>query len=177
MPELNEGIISRTLWIKYGRSHITCPNIYAYAFESDLLILRKSGTVVEYEIKLPVQDFKAGLKKQTVLNKHNKKVPYNYHRMPGYDKYTRHEYLLSGQGANMFYYVMPEEVAKKVDIPDWAGLIHVRPRWSDRCVVNVIKKAPFLHKNKPPEKLKEKLLTSCYYKFWQHYAIKQINKK
>lgn len=174
MAELSEAVIARRLWSKYGYGQWACANMHYYAFESDLLILRKSGTVVEYEIKLSVSDYNAGLRKKQVINPHNKNCRQN--KIWDHQKYTtRHQYLQNGMGANMFYYVAPEEVLEQVDIPEWAGVIAVEPnRTQDSCGSWMIKKAPFLHKDEPSKKLKEKILTSCYYKYWQHFAVKDL---
>lgn len=173
MPKFNEGIITRTIWLKYGQGQISSPNIFYYAFESDLLILRNTGTVVEYEIKLSVSDFKNGLKKKAFLHGSDKRKTVkqtHYLQKP----ISRYKYLKSGYGANMFYYVMPAEVAEKVEIPEWAGLIHARPWRKKQCILSVMKKPKYLHRKDPHPDLKEKLLIACYYKFWQHHAIKNI---
>ena len=175
MAKLSEGTISKTLWRKYGIGQIAAANIYAWAFESDLLILRKSGYAVEYEIKLSVGDWNAGLKKQVYLHGSDKTRTVKYtHKLQ--TSTTRHEYLTQGYGANMFYYVAPEEVLEKVEIPEWAGVIVAREnRSANFCITAIRKNARFLHKNPQPPGLKEKILTSCYYKYWQHYAAKDIN--
>lgn len=176
MAKLSEGIIAKTLWRKYGIGQWAVPNIYYYAFESDLLILRKSGTVIEYEIKLSVGDFNAGLKKRARIDPYNKnrRVPQMY--IDNKESVSRHGYLTSGLGANMFYYVAPQEVFEAVDVPDWAGIIQVRTNTAANSCGSVIKKkASYLHKEKASEKLKEKMMTSCYYKYWQHYAVRDVN--
>ncbi len=174
MAELTERIIASRLWDKYGVGQWACANIHHYAFESDLLILRKSGTVVEYEIKLSVSDYRAGLRKKQVINPHNKNGRQN--KIWDHQKYTtRHEYLQRGMGANMFYYAAPGEVLEQVDIPKWAGVILVNANsTSGSCGSRMIKKAPFLHKNEPSKKLKEKIMTSCYYKYWRNFAAKDV---
>ena len=164
MAKLSEGTIAKTLWRKYGIGQLAAANIYYWAFESDLLILRKSGYAVEYEIKLSIADWKAGLKK-------TKRIGLGLQNTQ-----TRHEFLTSGKGANMFYYVAPEEVLKRVEIPDWAGVIVAREnRSANFCITGIRKNARFLHKKKQPPGLEKKILTSCYYKYWQHYAAKDIN--
>lgn len=175
MADLSEGVIARSLWIDYGSGQLACSNIYYYAFESDLLILRDSGTVIEYEIKLSVSDFKAGLKKRARLSASDKNRRIRQIFNDERNTVSRHDYLTSGMGANMFYYVAPKEVIDKVDIPDWAGIIRVSPNQSaDVCSRVMIKKAKVLHRNKAPESMRNKILTSCYYKYWRNFAIKDV---
>lgn len=177
MAELSEAVIARSLWNDYGVGQWACANIHYYAFESDLLILRNSGTVVEYEIKLSVSDFRAGLKKKQIISPYNKNRRVN--KIHKNQKYiTRHEYLTKGLGANMFYYVAPDEVISRVDIPEWAGIIRVAPNNSANVCSRVLKKrARKLHKKKASEVMKEKIMTSCYYKYWRNYAVKDLEAK
>ena len=175
--KLSEGAITKTLWSKYGVGQWACANIYHYAFESDLLILRNSGTVVEYEVKLSVQDWNAGLKKRQFINK------YNSNRRKNQTLFTekpmsRHEYLTADLGANMFYYVAPQEVLEKVEIPPWAGVIEAYTNThADSCGIMLVKKASSLHKDTPAADLKEKIMISAYYKYWKHFSVKDINPK
>lgn len=175
MAKLSEGIVARTLWNKYGQGQWAAANIHYYAFESDLLIVRKSGTVVEYEVKLSISDYRAGLKKRQCIN------PYNTHKRQSrlfvnQELVSRHDYLTAGMGANMFYYVAPEGVLKGVDIPDWAGIIQVREtQTANSCGSFIVRKAKKLHKGKADEAAKNRILISCYYKYWNHFAVKNIN--
>lgn len=173
MSELSESIISRSLWFKYGVGQWACSNIHYYAFESDLLILRTSGTVIEYEIKLSVSDFKAGLKKKQVINPNNKNRRQN--KIHPEQTYTyRHDYLISGLGANMFYYVAPDYVINAVDIPEWAGIIKATPNnTANHCSILIQRKAKSLHRDKALDSMREKIMTSCYYKYWRNFSGKQ----
>jgi len=176
MAKLSEGTIAKTLWRKYGIGQTVAANIYYWAFESDLLILRKSGYAVEYEIKLTVGDWNAGLEKRCRLNENNSNKRRRQLYINDPNLISRHEYLTQGLGTNMFYYVAPEEVLEKVEIPEWAGVIVAREnRSANFCITSIRKNARFLHKKKQPPGLEKKILTSCYYKYWQHYAAKDIN--
>lgn len=173
MAELTEALVAARLWRKYGIGQWAVANTHYYAFESDVLILRTTGTVVEYEIKLSVQDWRAGLKKRQCLDGSDKRRRVNKIH-PAQKEISRHEYLTRGYGANMFYYAAPQDVLDRVEVPEWAGIIQVRPWQNSQCYSKLIKKAPKLHSKKASPELKEKILTSCYYKYWKHYAEDDI---
>ena len=172
---MTESEIIKVLWNQYGAGQTAGHNMYYYAFESDFLVLRDSGTVIEYEIKLSKSDYNAGLKKRQCLHRKDKKRRVKM-RYSGQKPITRHEYLQAGYGANMFYYVAPESVLNSVDLPEWAGFIEARERGDGRIATQINKRAPKLHKKKASDNLKKKILTSIYYKYW-HYTAKKVMDK
>ena len=173
--KLTEGTIARALWMKFGRQAYAAPNIHFFAFESDLLILRKSGLITEYEIKLTKSDFKADFKKKARIR--FKKTRERAHAKHGLgNMMTRHEYLEARLGANRFYYVIPEELLPEISVPHWAGLITCRPsRSMDHCWIDQRKPAKLIHSTSFPDSAKSKILLSTYYRYWQNYAIKDIS--
>ena len=160
---INESIILRSLWLKYGQGQLACNNI---------LILRESGTVIEYEVKLSVSDYKAGQRKRQIINPMDKRRRMN----PQYTtqkRMSRYDYLLKGYGANMFYYVAPKQVLEAVDIPDWAGVIEASDIGAqNRIGIEIKKRASYLHRDRPGDELKEKIQTSIYYKYWRHFTVR-----
>lgn len=105
------------------------PNCYALDHEADLLVLRRSGLVAEYEIKLSRADFRADFKKELK------------HQLLG---------LRSTKCANYFYYVAPPGIIPPDEVPPYAGLLEIIPppdgRYSTR--VETRREAPRLHSTK-----------------------------
>ena len=116
---MTEHSIAKRLFNKWLSSDTVAHNVKFFDFESDVLALKPSGYLIEYEIKLTVSDFRADFKKRR-----GSKSRYD-HR----EKVTRHNYLLKGHGANRFYYVMPREfhithnVRPLCDVADFETLI------------------------------------------------------
>lgn len=87
----------------------TIRNTYFFSHESDLLsfIDQGRGGVIEFEIKTSKSDFLADFSKE---NKHqNLRSLYDISDIP-----------------NQMYYVAPEGVILRRDIPEYAGLIEIR---------------------------------------------------
>lgn len=170
MAELSESIIARSLWLKWGMgANCAAPNIKLYPFESDLLVLRNTGYVIEYEIKLSVSDFRADSKKShRVLTgtEHNGTFIKEL-----YGTVTRHDWLRMGAGPNRFYYVVSDSIMDKLDVPDWAGVIGCWPtRSKDRCGVAIRKSPKLLHRKKAGDQVQKKILQSLYYRYWLNFA-------
>lgn len=100
-------------------------NLYVFGWESDCLLLTKSGYWYEFEIKISRSDFKNDFK-----NKGDK------HRILGTISDTKKP--------NYFYYVVPEGLIQVDEIPSYAGLIYIN-EYRHRTIV---KQAPVLHKVK-----------------------------
>lgn len=128
-------------------------NLNVYDWESDVLKITKSGYAYEFEIKISRADFKNDFK-------HKKK---------------KHNLLEQKEGniPNYFYYVVPTDLIKEDEIPEYAGLIYIdatifgsgKPYYS----FNEIRKAPKLHSNKIDEH-NLKLVDKFYYNYihWKH---------
>ena len=156
---MNEHDVAQRIFYKWLKSDVSAHNIKLFDFESDVLALKPSGYLIEYEIKLSVSDFRADFKKKKKIDRRLIKSPMQ----------TRHEFLLSGKGANRFYYVLPDEVYQKVkdELPKWAGLITFRQYQNDdRISIGHQRNAEILHKNTFGEKIKIKILTAMYWKAW-----------
>jgi hypothetical protein len=149
---VTEHTIQRALF--YGRSsssRIIVPNYKPRGWwECDLWQLSKALRSHEYEIKLTVSDFKADALK---TRKHN------FGRTPT----TKHEILATNpqRGPNRFSFAMPPELAEKVEIPEWAGLITVT-----ELSAKIIKRAPVRHNRAVPEKEINKAFVATYYRYW-----------
>jgi hypothetical protein len=120
-------------------SDIVIPNFYIGFYEMDLCLIRKSGYVIEYEIKISRSDFK---------NDFNKSVSsYNPSEI------KKHDEMAHKQGkCNKFYFVVPENLISKEEVPKHCGLIYYLPRRKMGPWLNgdfeIIVSAPLLHRNK-----------------------------
>ena len=124
-------------------------NLFVYDWESDYLTITKSGYVYEVEIKISRADF------------------FNDFKHKG----KKHTLLESGvalndqnNGPNYFYYAVPDGLIKENEVPDYAGLVYLKP-WG----VTIEKEAPKINKNKVDiEKLK--LIDKFYWNMytWRH---------
>lgn len=121
-------------WL-YDKSNIYQATNYCRSgyFESDILAVTPAMIVTEIEIKVSVSDYKADFKKthkhyrmQNPLANVNWKTP------------------------NRFFYACPKGMLNvSSGIPSYAGLL-----WVDELgVVELVKQAPVLHKNKATDKL------------------------
>lgn len=153
---MTESKIARSIWLRFGQSGITAHNIYYYPLESDVLILRPSGRITEYEIKLSKADFERDVKKKV-----SSRIKTN--------GMNRYDFVRMGHGANNFYYVIPKELHDKIEVPKWAGIITC---WDNgvvgRCALNIERKAKTIHTKKASDNAKEKIMTAMYYKYWNH---------
>lgn len=108
--------------------------IFSYDWESDFFCTNREGYGFEFEVKISRADFKADLKK----NKHEifKKGSYTQNHN-GTSKEIEKKFI-----PNRFYYVVPEGLITKDEVPEYAGLITVGNYMS------IIKRAPFIHRRK-----------------------------
>jgi hypothetical protein len=96
--------------------------------ECDVISISKSDYIYEYEVKISRSDFKADFKKpKHTLITEKKFMIENFYKVPNY-----------------FYFVVPENLVKVDEIPEYAGLMYV----NESGVYNIVKKAPIIHKTK-----------------------------
>ena len=143
-------------------------NLNVFAWESDSLAITKSKYAYEFEIKISRADFKNDFK--------HKKV--KHQMLEGTYQLFGDEFLGDGKMSltdkpNYFYYVVPENLIAVEEIPTYAGLVYVKPRYNSEGKIywydaNVVKEAPKLHKEKIDEthlKLTEKFYYN--YRSWK----------
>lgn len=137
--------------MKYGRkdpSDIMIPNFYHGAYEMDVFKLMKTGYVVEYEVKISRADFFNDFKKMRERYKYDEL--YNLE----IDKTFKHDSIRDGKGPNRFFFVVPDGLIKKEEVPAHCGLMYFTPEGtmipggylSSRDSTEVIKPAPLIHK-------------------------------
>lgn len=137
--------IERRLELKYCNALYTVPNVYFFKWESDFLVVQRSGIIIEVETKISVADYKKDFCK---INKHEDLK----NRVPNIP--------------NKFYYACPENLIKVEDIPEYAGLLYI----DSIGRITEVKKAPVLHKNKL--EYKDNLITKFYYGYLDAKRLK-----
>ena len=144
-------------YLRYtSRYEMLAPNVHIGANEMDLFGLRKSGFIDEIEIKLSRPDFLADFKKTSHTKDPNGEYSWSWIER------LKHECLAEGLGkCNYFSFFMPEELANKCDIPEYAGLYTFNGSW-----IKEVKKAPRLHSRKISPELKYKIARKMAYRYW-----------
>lgn len=141
-------------------TQVNANNIYLYAnYESDFIRVTNSGYITEFEVKLSVADFKNDLKKK------------------GYHGLSKLEYIRQGYAANSFCYVMPKEIADKVEIPEWAGLItaHIYSGNESRfsgVICDIVKNFKKIHTQKISQQQLFIIYRSLTARYWNYLPSK-----
>jgi len=124
-------------------------NIYYFNWESDLLVITKSGYVWEIEVKISRSDFKADF---------NKRIPGKL--INGKIITYKHEAIKTGiYGPNRFYFAAPAGLIKPEELPSYCGLI-------EDPFFHTAKKAPIIHKR---DVINYKALFHTTY--WRHHRV------
>lgn len=139
-------------------------------WECDLMEVRPSGYMCEYEIKVSRADFKADAKKQASLgwwaHKH------------GIKGKLKHKQLAAGDpsGPVQFWYVVPRGLVDVEEVPPFAGLIEVSEHgsgaWAARGYITERerKEAPRLHSTKLDPKVISHARGVCYWRLQKTMA-------
>ncbi len=126
-----EHDIQQLILNRFRHEKYIVPNIHLRLGEADILLVRRSGYAEEFEIKLTKPDFRADAKK---ITKHT-----------WYSQVFQDDNPLRCFGINRFSYVLPDSLGITADdVPDYAGLYHVRSGGGIVC----IKHPPLIHKKK-----------------------------
>jgi len=115
--------------------------IFGYDWESDFFCTNREGWAFEFEVKISRADFKADLKKK----KHEIFIKGTYQKQTTFDRENKKWNTAETEKKfipNRFYYVVPEGMITKEEVPEYAGLIYI-----NSCA-NIIKRAPFIHRRK-----------------------------
>lgn len=136
-PQWSEKLIQNAIeWQLLSPSTIKyhMENLIVFNWESDSLFITRSGYIYECEIKISRGDFKQDFKKQ---KKHL--------ILEGKDN--------TEQSPNYFYYVVPKDLIKVEEVPEYAGLIYVDVIYNiDGKIggypITFVKTAPIIHKDK-----------------------------
>ena len=129
----------------FDYSDFSVSNVFFFGgknkIESDIVSVTKTGYFVEYEVKISRADFLADRRK-------SKWKTYKFH----YDKAPKY-----------FYYLLPKDVAKVEELPDFAGLIEFTVN-DGNYSFETVHKPTVLNRLKATEKQKYNLLKKLYYK-------------
>jgi hypothetical protein len=158
--------IQQALWIALHKSNqLVLPNYTPRNWwECDMMSVSKAGYWSEFEIKLSVADFKADAKKSTGGGWKIDRSSGKPERVSGRFKHQELA-LASVDGPSHFWFVLPEALCGKVEIPEWAGL-QAASDDSGRTRVWVKKSAPRLHNAKLSPEVVKHALGACYWRYW-----------
>lgn len=139
--------------------------------EMDIIMISKSYMVYEYEVKCSYTDFKADFRKKYKHRRLANTEPKHIYKSEEWNKAKDldEQYIKSTGYAgrpNYFYYICKEGLIPLEEVPEYAGLCYIIGE-----SVEIIKKAPKLHKHKANQKLIEaicqsntaKLIYGCSY--------------
>ena len=124
--EIQESVCN---YLARNRHESICENFGHTVFEMDIASLSKSGMLHEYEVKISRSDFLADKKK---------------HKKYGLSKFEQYgnPMGIEVKCPNYFYYVCPEGMIKKDEIPVYAGLYY----YEKEKGIRMIKNAKRIHK-------------------------------
>jgi hypothetical protein len=145
LEELTAKDIVGSLREKFYTHKYIINNIFIYEWESDFFSISELDYAFEVEIKVTKGDFKDDFNKtQKHLLLESKNIDF-CNKMP-----------------NKFFYAAPKNLLPSSIIPEYAGLIEVDPI---DFSANIVKDAPYLHKEKSLFHLKDILLEKFYSKY------------
>lgn len=149
--------LARTLKI-WSRFVAVIPNFYLGEWECDIFTLNKTGFTAEYEIKLSKSDYIKDFEKLTFAGRRSErqrkhlKARYPDRELPEPDmEQWKHFQIENGRRTNYFWFVVPADLVKQIEIPQYAGVITFTTLIRDRETLYHFKKerkAPLLHRNK-----------------------------
>ncbi len=148
----------------FSRYDIVVPNAYfqGQVNEMDIAAIRKSGFLDEIEIKRTYADFKKDFGKTSIVWEKTKGRPRPI-------KMKKHTLIKSGNlPCNYFYFMMPMELAKKCEIPEYAGLFVYKILGKNRINIFEKIKPKRLHNKKLEQQVKYDMLKKIYYKYWKN---------
>lgn len=152
-----EKTIQDLLFSKYaGNSKYRIANVYLFFWESDFYIEKDNGYCYEFEIKISRADFKKDaekIEKHLAMETGKRKRSYtDFERDEETGRCKLDELNRAIQKTttveiychrpNKFYYIAPEGVITKEQVPAHAGLMLITPHNQ----IYTAKEAPFLHK-------------------------------
>ena len=135
-------------------------NSYIFDWESDYISVNESEYVYECEIKVSLDDFKKDAhKKEKHILLEGKT---DFKKMP-----------------NKFFYACPRGIIPTIFLPEYAGLIEISSSTSG-MTAEVLKNAPFLHRENIFESIKPLLLEKFYAKYkrteFENYELQKTVK-
>jgi hypothetical protein len=161
MPLSTKEIQEALLKHLYEASHPYCVTNFdkARSFEHDIIAVSRSMLTTEYEVKVSRADFRKDFKKGKLKDGNGKFFGRGKHDLynEALDNYTSFGQVSTAfeqyEIPNRFYYTCPPDLIREEELPRFAGLIYVsgftlRDQKKVFHEIKVIKKAPFIHKQK-----------------------------
>lgn len=145
---MKESDVQNALYTELFTScHIIIPNFHPrFWYECDIYAVTKAGYAREYEVKLSRADFKNDKKNKT-------------------RKHSRLKERDAG-GPTQFYYVVPELMIKKTEIPKYAGLYYIHECGNGGVILMKVKEAPRLSRKKVNRSQLMKICRAFYFRYW-----------
>jgi hypothetical protein len=156
---MNERMIQNALH-RFRTDHVvTVPNINMAWGESDLLSVTRSGYIYDHEIKITRADFKADF-------------GVNGYKLTSITKANKHDDLRLAATRqrplpNYFMYVAPVDLLTIHDVPSYAGLMVWQASQAPFGVLEIVKKAPLLHKRKINEETWQQIARALMFRYWK----------
>lgn len=171
--------ITKALYSYYQPTNKYCiQNMYLFEHhmgEEDFIVVKYNGYVNSYEVKISRADFKKDFEKKTrhqILENgwftSDKKQFKPKEEGKGYEYYYPGDQI-PRQRPNKFFYVCPENLIKKEEIPHYAGLIYI----TENGGLKKIKEPIFLHKE--ILEITDKLCQKFYYAYLELKKYKEDN--
>jgi hypothetical protein len=143
--EISSKDIVRSLQLKFISHKYQINNAFIYDWESDFFSISELDYVYEVEIKVTKGDFK-----------------------DDFNKVAKHVLLESQdpevnlKRPNKFFYAAPKNLLATSIIPPYAGFIEINP---EDGIAHIVRDAPYLHKEKSLQRLKDILLDKFYSRY------------
>jgi hypothetical protein len=137
--------IIQSLSLRYVNHKYLINNAYLFDWESDFFSVSESQYLYEYEIKVSKSDFKDDFNKKSKHQLLESETPGSFQKKP-----------------NKFFYAVPKGLLMSHMIPSYAGLIEVSDANEP---ANIIKDAPFLHREKLFPQYMKILLDKFYWRY------------
>lgn len=129
------------LVFRHLRGEIISPSSMVFAWEADVINVRRNFYISEYEIKLTRSDYLADFRKD--FPEWNWELREKKSRL-------KHDVLQRGdtnlKRPNKFYFVLPKDMVEGV--PDYCGWLEFYRLGNGYLTLQLRRKAPFLHKDK-----------------------------
>jgi hypothetical protein len=162
---MDERKIIEQLERHFANADYILSNVFIWDWESDFFCITSSGYAIEVEVKISRSDFKADQKKSQkhfiLQNAAKEIVAMPVHGWNGAKQYRDVKPL----APNKFFYCCPADLIQPGEVPEYAGLLWVKP--DDYSGIKHVKSAKWLHKNK--QDLSKKLLDKYY---WLYINLK-----
>lgn len=158
-----------------NNSRYMVSNVYAFDhhyLETDFLVVKENGVILDIELKITLQDFKADFKKKKheILKNGFITLDRFYARTEkdGLKRYNAGDKIYIDI-PNRFYFCVPHTLLDKVKdlLPDYAGLFYL----TELGYIRKYKEAKLLHKEKRLKEIESVLCRKFYYSYLEQKKL------